>query len=104
MSGKISKTKHNVVKKIIKALEEENMRGAINIVRKVYPVGGDNSLQDKPNPFSKRQLRKKYWREVIAPQLKKEKFNAFIDIEIRWKLMQENFIEWAKTMGVKIGS
>ena len=103
MSGKISKTKHNVVKNIIKALEEENMGGAINIVRKVYPIGGITN-QQKANPFSRTQLRKRYWKEIIAPQLKKDKFNAFVELEIKWKLMQENFIEWAKTMGVKIGS
>ena len=102
--SKYSKTRHNVVKNIIKALEEENMGGAVNVVRSIYPVGGDNSLQDKPNPLSRTQLRKKYWREVIAPQLKREKFDVFVGVESQLKRMQEDFKSWAKTMGIDLFS
>jgi len=88
--SKYSKTRHNVIKNIIKALEARGMSEAVLVVREVYPKG---EAQQKANPESRNQLRKKYWHEVIAPQLRRENLDEYISFRKAMSEKVKNFIK-----------
>lgn len=89
--SKYSKTKHNIVKNIIKALEEKGMSEAVAVVREVYPKGEANK---KANPESRTQMRKLYYKEVIAPQLKREHLDGFIEEKRVEKITREKIMNY----------